>query len=218
LQHPANDAMPPRFLYFDLGNVLLSFSHDRMCRQMAEVAGLEPEAVRRLLFEAAEGRPLQWRFEAGEVDAAAAYEHFCREAGCRPEQAALEAAASDMFAELPESVALVRRLAALGYRLGVLSNTNPLDFNFCRRTFPFLEECFELAVVSYEARAMKPGPEIFRYAVERAGVASPGEVFFTDDREENVAGALAVGLDAVLFESAEQVAQELARRGVAGAV
>jgi hypothetical protein len=42
-------------------------------------------------------------------------------------------------------------------------------------------------------------------------------VFFTDDRQENVDGALAAGLDAVLFESAEQIAAELRRRGVAGA-
>ena len=79
-----------------------------------------------------------------------------------------------------------------------------------------IDECFELAVVSYEAKAMKPGPEIYRYAAERAG-AAPGEVFFADDRDENVEGALAAGIDAVLFTSAEQIAGELRRRGVAGA-
>jgi HAD superfamily hydrolase (TIGR01509 family) len=121
-----------------------------------------------------------------------------------------------MFDELPESVALVRRLARAGNRLGVLSNTNPLDFEFVRRQFPWIDECFELAAVSYEAKAMKPDAAIYRYATERAG-APPGEVFFTDDRAENVDGALAAGLDAVLFESAEQVAAELRRRGVPGA-
>lgn len=208
--------MATRFLYFDLGNVLLSFSHDRMCQQMAAVAGIEAEMVRRALFDAAEGRSLQWRFEAGEFDADAAYDHFCRQTGRQPERVALQAAASDMFAELPESVALVRRLAAAGNRMGVLSNTNPLDWTHAQRTFPFLRECFELAVVSYEARAMKPGPEIFAYAIKLAG-GTAEEVFFTDDRDENVSGALAAGLDAVLFESADQIAAELRKRGVAGA-
>ena len=36
----------PKFLYFDLGRVLLHFSIERMCRQMADVAGIEPGAVR----------------------------------------------------------------------------------------------------------------------------------------------------------------------------
>jgi putative hydrolase of the HAD superfamily len=208
--------MPPSFLYFDMGNVLLTFSHERMCQQMAAVAGVEPAAVHRALFHAAEGPSLQWRFEAGEFDADAAYDHFCRELGVTPERVALQSAASDMFGELPESAALVRRLAAAGNRLGVLSNTNPLDYEFVRRQFPWINECFELAVVSYEARAMKPDAAIFRHAAVRAG-AAPGEVFFTDDRDENVEGAIAAGLDAVLFESAEQIAAELRRRGVGGA-
>jgi putative hydrolase of the HAD superfamily len=208
--------MQPRFLYFDMGNVLLTFSHERMCQQMAAVAGVTPAAVQRALFHAAEGQSLQWRFEAGEFDADAAYDHFCRELGVSPERVALQAAASDMFGELPESAALIRKLHAAGNRLGVLSNTNPLDFEFVRRQFPWIDQCFELAVVSYEAKSMKPDAAIFRYAAERAG-AAPGEVFFTDDRDENVDGALAAGLDAVLFESADQIAAELRRRGVAGA-
>jgi putative hydrolase of the HAD superfamily len=208
--------MPPRFLYFDLGNVLLSFSHERMCAQMAAVAGVEAETVRRLLFESTEGQPLQWRFEAGEFDADGAYEQFCRGLGLRPERLALHAAHSDMFAELTESVELVRRLAAAGNRLGVLSNTNPIDWNHCRGAYPFLSECFELAALSFEARAMKPDPAIYAYAADRAGV-SPGELFFTDDRLDNVEGALAAGLDAVVFQSAAQIATELRNRGVSGA-
>ena len=207
--------MAIRFIYFDLGNVLLSFSHERMCQQMAAVARVEPEVVRRALFDAAEGRPLQWRFEAGEFETAGAYELFCKGIGLRPDQAALYAAASDIFAEMPESVALLRRLAAAGNRLGVLSNTNPVDWEFVSRTFPFLGECFEQSALSYQARAMKPDPAVFAYAVRRAGAAAH-EVFFTDDRDENVAGALAAGLDAVLFTGAEQIAGELRRRGVQG--
>jgi hypothetical protein len=32
--------MPPRFIYFDMGNVLLHFSHERQAEQVAQVAGL----------------------------------------------------------------------------------------------------------------------------------------------------------------------------------
>lgn len=202
-----------RFLYFDLGNVLLSFSHERMCRQMADVAGIDPAAVRHALFDESAGPSLQWRFERGEFDAAAAYERFCTASGVRPPREALHAAACNIFAELPHSVALVRKLAAAGHRLGVLSNTNPIDFEFARAQFPFLRECFELFVVSYEAGEMKPHRAIYDHAVQRAGVA-PHEVFFTDDRQENVAGAIEAGLDAMLFTGAAQLETALAERGV----
>jgi FMN phosphatase YigB (HAD superfamily) len=209
--------MPPRFLYFDMGNVLLSFSHERMCSQMAAVAGIDAETVRRILFdETSEVRSLQWRFERGELDTDAIYEAFCEAIGGRPERAALYTAASDMFGELPESVVLVRRLHAAGNRLGILSNTNPVDFEFARERFSFLRECFELAVVSYEAREMKPHRAIYEHAARIAG-AAPHEVLFTDDREENVVGAIEAGLDAVLFTSAANLADDLRVRGVAGA-
>ena len=60
---------------------------------------------------------------------------------------------------------------------------------------------------------MKPDRAIYEIAAERAG-ASPSEVFFVDDRAENVVGAKAAGLDAVLFTDAEQLAADLRQRGV----
>jgi FMN phosphatase YigB (HAD superfamily) len=208
--------MATSFLYFDLGNVLLSFSHETMCRQMAAAAGVETEAVRRALFDGPPGESLQWRFERGDFDTAGAYELFCGGVGCRPEQAALYAAASDIFVEIPESVALVRRLAAAGNRLGVLSNTNPVDWNFVSGKFAFLRECFEIPLLSFEARSMKPSAAIYEHAVRRAGVPTR-DVFFTDDKAENVAGALAAGLDAVLFTTTSELEEVLRRRGVPGA-
>jgi putative hydrolase of the HAD superfamily len=208
--------MAIEFLYFDLGNVLLSFSHDRMCKQMAAIAGVEAERVRQSLFEPADETSLQWRFERGDFDLAGAYEHFCQCIGGRPDQTTLYSAACDIFAEMPDSIALVRRLAAAGNRLGIMSNTNPADWAHVRRQFPFLRECFQKNVLSFEARAMKPHAAIYEYAV-RLAEAPASNVFFVDDKPENVSGARAAGLDAVLFTSSRDLAAELAQRGVKGA-
>jgi lambda repressor-like predicted transcriptional regulator len=35
----------PKFIYFDLGNVLLFFDHQRATRKIAELTGLAPELV-----------------------------------------------------------------------------------------------------------------------------------------------------------------------------
>ena len=60
---------------------------------------------------------------------------------------------------------------------------------------------------------MKPEPKIYAESARLAGVR-PEEIFFTDDRADNVAGAREAGWDAVLFESAGQLSGELRRRGV----
>jgi glucose-1-phosphatase len=205
--------MPIQFLYFDLGNVLLSFSHERMCRQMAEVARIEAEAVRRALFEPAGAESLQWRFERGDFDHQGVYEQFCQQVGVRPGRDVLYAAACDIFVEIPETVALVRRLASAGYRLGILSNTNLADWAFVTARFPFLGECFEQHALSFEAREMKPHAAIYEYAARRAGVPTR-DVFFTDDRAENVDGAEAAGVDAVIFTTVDQLRQDLEQRGI----
>ncbi len=43
--------MPPKFIYFDLGKVLVDFSVERMCRQLGQVAGVDADRVAEVVFE-----------------------------------------------------------------------------------------------------------------------------------------------------------------------
>jgi 2-haloacid dehalogenase/putative hydrolase of the HAD superfamily len=52
--------------------------------------------------------------------------------------------------------------------------------------------CLRDIVISAETAVMKPDPRIYAQACERFGV-SPGEAFFVDDSERNIAGAAALG-------------------------
>jgi putative hydrolase of the HAD superfamily len=205
----------PAFLYFDMGKVLLSFCNDGRGRQMAAAAGVTPELLKQALEHAEGGHSALWRFERGDFDLSAMYEHICQHTGSRPDMAALYAAGCDMFGAMAESVALVERLADAGHRLGILSNTNPADWEYVRREFPFLGRYFEQTALSFEAKSMKPDAGIFEYAVRRAGVPAE-QVFFTDDMPANVAGARAAGLDAVQFTTAGALELELRARGVRG--
>ena len=116
---------------------------------------------------------------------------------------------------------LVRRLAAAGNRLAILSNTNPVQWEYITDgRFPLLAmgqptSAFDWAILSYEVGAMKPDRAIYDAAIERAGVAAD-EVFFTDDRLENVEGARAAGIDAVQFVDCDGLVAQLRERGVAG--
>ena len=77
--------------------------------------------------------------------------------------------------------------------------------------YPLLRH-FHAMVLSHEVGAMKPSPAIYEKAVEVAG-CRPEECFFvTDDIPEYVEGARQFGIDAVRFESAEQIEAELRKR------
>lgn len=199
----------PDFIYFDMGNVLVTFDESRAVRQIAEASSVEPARVREILFDSG----LQRQYEEGRVSVELVYETFCRESGTRPDFHVLEHAASDMFELNVPIVPLIVHLDAAEYRLGILSNTCHSHWNHLRKRFRILKLYFDPVVLSYEVGAMKPDESIYQAAIDRAGV--PAErIFYVDDRLENVEGARRSGMDAVQFQGVTQLAHELRQRGV----
>ena len=199
------------FLYFDMGNVLVMFSHERMAAQMAAVAGIEPQRAWDILF----GGDLGIRHETGAITNDQFYDEFCRAAGAANiDRAALDRAACDIFWLHTPLVAVTGRLNAAGYRLGILSNTNDAHWRYVKGRFSFLTTMFHSYAMSFEIGVMKPAPRIYADAARIAGV-DPADVFYTDDRPENVAGAQAAGFDAVLFTTPAALSIELWKRGIA---
>jgi len=202
--------LAPEFIYFDLGNVLLTFDTQIACRQLAELTGLGVERIREIVFSSR----LQWRYECGEVSSREFYDAFCAAAGVRPDYDALHHAHSAMFSLNVPVVPIASHLWGAGYRLGILSNTCEAHWNYVAGgRYAVIGELFSVQVLSYRERCCKPDREIYQRAVERAGVP-PQRIFFVDDRPENVAGAVAAGLDAVLFEGASALAESLRARGL----
>jgi glucose-1-phosphatase len=206
--------MPKRpFLYFDMGNVLLFFSHERMAAQMAAVVGITPQRAWQILFDG----DLCDRYEKGLVSEDQFYDEFCTSAAVANlpavDRAALEQAANDIFWLHVPLVAIVGRLRASGYRLGVLSNTNRGHWRHVTGRYEFLTTLFHVHAISFHFGVMKPDAKIYREAAALAGVA-PKEIFFMDDRAENVAGAKEAGFDAVLFSTPAALVAELFRRGI----
>lgn len=202
--------MPLKILYFDLGNVLLHFSHERMCRQMAQVCDTTAERVWQVLFD--DG--LELRYEKGEVTSQQFYEQFCRRIDRRPDFDALERAASEIFELNVPLAAVVAQLRAAGYRLGLLSNTNESHIRyFTDGRYGLLPRTFDVLAYSCRLQAIKPEPAIYQAAAELAGVA-PEEMFFVDDIPGHVAGAREAGIDAVQYTTTSQLVADLRARGL----
>jgi HAD superfamily hydrolase (TIGR01509 family) len=201
--------MPPKFIYFDLGRVLVDFDAADMCRQVADVAGTTPNRVHDVIFD----NGLQSRYERGQISTREFYEAFCQRTGTRPDFDALMLAASDIFELIPSMAPVVSTIHRAGHRLGLLSNTCEAHFELCRRKFDRVLGLFEVYALSYEMKASKPEPAIFLGAAELAGVR-PEDIFFTDDIPAHVAGAREVGFDAVQYTSTPELVAELRQRGV----
>ncbi|MEE8450962.1 MAG: HAD family phosphatase [Thermoguttaceae bacterium] len=201
--------MPPKFLYFDLGKVLVDFTVERMLRQIARVARIDEDRVKDVLF----GSKLQRQYESGRVTSREFYETFCEATDTRADYDALAEAGSDIFELIPSMLPVVTQLGEAGYRLGILSNTCKIHWEHCTRRFPIVADGFHVHALSYRIGACKPDAKIFHAAAELAG-HPPDEIFFVDDLPEHVAGAKAVGFDAVPYTSTPQLVADLRARGV----
>lgn len=198
-----------KFLYFDLGKVLVHFSLDRMLRQVGAVAGVEPERVAEVVFR--DG--LQIEFETGRITPQEFYERFCLETATRADYDAVELAASDIFELNVSILPVLTSLSRAGWPMGILSNTCQTHWEHCYQRFSILQSLFGTYALSYHVGVMKPEAAIFLTAADLAG-CSPTEILYLDDMPQHIAGAKAVGFDAVQYIGTPQLMAELRRRGL----
>jgi glucose-1-phosphatase len=202
---------PPTFIYFDLGNVLLLFDRQIACRQVGELVELPASRIDQLIY----GSGQQARYEDGLMTSRQFHENFCASSGTRPDAEAFHLASSDMFRVNEPVIRLVHQLKRAGFRLGLLSNTCESHWRFLDRTRRYgIGELFEQTVLSFEVGASKPRSAIYDEAIRRAGCPAT-DLFFVDDREENVVAARQAGIDAEVFVDATRLDSDLRDRGVA---
>ncbi len=202
--------MKIKFFYFDLGNVLLNFSHRLAASQIANLCGITPSQAWDAVFD----EDLQLRYEAGEISTDQFYHTFCQRIGQTPDRGKLLFAASAMFEVNVTMLPVVALLQAAGYRTGVLSNTCQAHWDHvCDGRYRLLPQDFEVFALSFEMGVNKPDERIYHAAAKLASV-DPSEILFVDDRPENVEAAQAAGFDAVQYTSTIRYVRDLVDRGV----
>ncbi len=202
-------ANPPKFIYFDLGNVLLNFSHRQAAEQIAAVTNTSAEHIWNLVFDGT----LQTQLECGQIDSSQFCEAIRGSTGSQVTDEVLLQAASDIFWLNAPAITIVGQLAAAGFRLGLLSNTCQAHWDFVVRRFATLKNFFSHRLLSFEFGAMKPDPRFFRAAIDAASYPA-NKILFIDDRPEHVQSARSCGIDAVCFTSACDLARDLSSRDV----
>jgi glucose-1-phosphatase len=197
-----------RTCLFDLGNVLVFFSHERMCAQIGDVCRQSASEIRRLLIDSG----LQWEFERGRLTMDEFHHRFQNLVNCRFDREELFVAASDIFEANAPALSLLDDLKSLGMRLVLLSNTSIAHFQFIRDRFDVLDR-FDDFVLSFEVGAIKPEDPIFEAALKRIH-CRPEECFYTDDIEPYVVRAREFGIDAEPFTDTPALIQQLRIRGI----
>ena len=114
---------------------------------------------------------------------------------------------SHMLIRYDYAIPWIRELKNQGYGVYYISNFGRQSHIQCSQVLDFLPE-MDGGILSYQDQLIKPSPEIYRLFLKRYGLKAE-ECVFIDDREENVQGAINVGMQGIVFKTYEQASNEL---------
>ncbi len=198
----------PRAVIFDLGKVLLDFDYQIALRRFLPRCRVDAaELYRRLLEDS-----LLVDYETGRLSTREFVARLTAATGYQGTEAEFRTGFGDIFTPIEPMIRLHAELRSRGMPTYVLSNTNELAIEHIRARYPWFAG-FNGYVLSYEHHAMKPDPALYRVAEALSGRRGP-ELFYFDDRPENVATARALGWQAVVHQDPAASRAALAATGL----
>jgi putative hydrolase of the HAD superfamily len=194
-----------RAVIFDYGDVLCLRAPREKFAPMAAILGITPE---RLVERYMQNR---LAYDRGDVSMEDYWIGFGREEGTeitRAQAAELDRRDCELWWSLdPALMEWIEHLRGRGIKTGILSNMFVNMARKLREEAPWADR-FDAYTLSGELRLAKPEPAIYQHAAEQLGVAA-AEALFLDDRQVNVDGARAVGMEGLVFSSAAQLRKDL---------
>lgn len=188
---------PPQAAVFDIGKVLLDFDFQRCADHLSSDSDLTPQQFRELIDQS----PLLHRYETGQLTSEEFYHEVRIRSGYRGSFEQFAPRFADMFTEIPRMTALLAEFRRRKVPTCIFSNTNDLAVRWMRSQYLFMAD-FDEFIFSFEVGAMKPDERIYEALEELTGY-SGDELFYMDDRPENVMAGRDRGWRAVVHSDPE---------------
>ncbi len=175
--------LKPKVVIFDLGNVIIPFSHEKACRELEKLSEFTADQIQNIIFRSihlklyAEGEMTSQQFYTWVVGQIAikslSFRGFAK-------------IWNDIFGENPDIDGLLERIKP-GIKKFCLSDTNPLHWQRTSKT-PLVRKYFprqKQQILSFRMGLLKPDNKTFLNAIQISGT-SPQEIVYVDDIPEYV--------------------------------
>jgi putative hydrolase of the HAD superfamily len=180
-----------RAVIFDLGQVLVTYEHQKTLAAVAALSRVSVAEVQTLYHEVAAAVGI------GTLDAMGLHRFYVERAGVHEDAEQFFTAFGAGLARMDAALAYALELQARpGVAVGIISNTNEAHVYWLDEYLPELQQ-FDLVIMSNEVGIAKPDQEIYRLALELLDVDAR-QAIFIDDIAENVYGAQALGLHGIV--------------------
>ena len=188
-----------RNMVFDIGNVLMDF---RWKEYMRSLFG-ENEALIQTINQGIWHNGCWVAMDKGEMDGAATLRSAVAFAPQYEKEIKLTLDSVALaFHKFEYSIPWIQELKRMGLNVYYLSNYSAFSIAANPDVLDFIP-CMDGGVFSFEVKAVKPEPEIYRCLCDKYDL-KPEECLFTDDVPANVKGAQACGFQGIVFEGYEK--------------
>lgn len=204
--------MSGKVFVFDLGKVIFDYDLNKLCKSLSKYS------TKQFLFKDMDSfiyanEELFSQYEKGQISS---IEFYKKIAGILSlENLAFEDFSviwNDIFMPMQDVIELINLLSKK-YELAILSNTNQLHFDYLyKKYFDFFMN-FKKLHLSHLMNARKPEKEIYKQVIEIHNV-QPENIFFTDDKPENIYSAILMGIKAFQFKNFSKLKQDLESFGL----
>lgn len=197
-------------IIFDLGKVVVDFDHMIAARRISRHTDRSAEEIYNLFFDS----ELTGSFEEGRISAQDFFAEVKKILHLSIGYDVFVSIWNEIFFLSKKNLGVYELANSLKekYQLVMLSNVNILHLEYVKRNFQVLDP-FDHVVASCQVGFRKPHPAIYQKAIELMRL-EPESIFYTDDRNELIAGAQSLDIKGFVFSGLEKLKQDLASMGV----
>jgi epoxide hydrolase-like predicted phosphatase len=191
---------------FDWGGVLIDDPRPGLMRYCAEVLGVSEQDYIRAHNRFSE------HFQKGLISEEVFWTRVCGELKRpMPRQPSLWGDAfRSVYSPRVDMFFMVTSLHQKGYKTALISNTEVSAVQYFHK---LQYNMFDVLVFSCEQGTTKPERKIYEATLQKLG-SEPRQSVLIDDKPEFIDGGKKVGLNAILFQSIDQLKNDLTRLGV----
>ena len=179
---------------FDLGKVILHFDFTPAFRRLSKKTGLEPGKIGDFFNRSG----LEVLYDGGKISSRQFHSQVKKGLGHDLDFDEFRAIWNRIFRPNREIVSLIRKLKPRT-RLVLVSNTNPMHFEYILKRYPVMGY-FDKHVLSYKEKIRKPDERIYRTAMQ-ACQARADEIFYIDDRDDLTEAARHLGFNTFTYKN-----------------
>lgn len=197
-----------RTIFFDFGNVIAHFSHERTIERLVDHSDLDYDELYDVVYQGE-------RFDALETGLLPEEQYVktvMREGRLWCGETFFRQVFADIFTPNQAVCDLIPHLCGR-HRLVLASNTNALHAGHFLKTLKPTFEHFHHLVLSHEARARKPDAAFYVHCQQFAE-CEPASCLFIDDRADNIATAKAHGWHTIHYTSHAALHDGFERHGI----